>query len=287
MFKEEFERSLLDPNIVHNYLSLPDEDIRELFGDDYLEVVKFGSQRNPHHKYDLFEHILRTVENIDYPGLDKKNLTVLKVAAFFHDMGKPKVATFNEELGKMRFFNHPKESAVLAEPVLRKMLFPEEEIQRLLFLIRSHDDFIFLSKKEDITVESVSKILAKNIKKSDKYKPTLKDFKELIMLCRADVRAQADKVFDNDGNQIDSVEEKLEKYDLIEAVLEQALELPFSKEIERLEAEIDKVINSKKIPNDKKVDKINAIKEQIIRVHEEKTYTLNKEPANPGTNFSF
>ena len=44
-------------------------------------------QRNPHHCYDLFLHTMHTVA-----GIKETAPALLRVAAFFHDIGKPIVA---------------------------------------------------------------------------------------------------------------------------------------------------------------------------------------------------
>lgn len=55
-------------------------------------------QRNPHHCYDLFLHVLHTVQFVG-----SNSPTPLLVAAFFHDIGKPYVA--QEKQGRLVFMD--------------------------------------------------------------------------------------------------------------------------------------------------------------------------------------
>ena len=97
MNKKEFEDILGKENITEYFLQLPREELLQTFGEDFLKTVDYGSQNNASHQYDLFEHILRTVD-----GVQSSNLKI-KVAAFLHDIGKPEVAKLNEKTGQTQF----------------------------------------------------------------------------------------------------------------------------------------------------------------------------------------
>lgn len=100
------------------------------------------AQNNSHHCYDLWEHILRTVEGIKPEGLTDEQFKKLRVAAFFHDIGKPDVATFNPKTGQQVFYGHAQHSVDVAKTVLEGLGYDQEEIEQLDFYIGHHDDFI-------------------------------------------------------------------------------------------------------------------------------------------------
>ncbi len=59
-------------------------------------------QQNDWHIYDVFTHILKVVDNVD-------NIFVLRLAALFHDIGKPLVAKLGED-GQKHYYGHWDES---------------------------------------------------------------------------------------------------------------------------------------------------------------------------------
>ena len=190
MDMKEFENDLLSQNITEKYLNMSREELEERFGSEFIKTVDFGNQNNNSHQYELFEHILRTVDSVDTNGLSEKDALKVKIAAFFHDIGKPNVAQLNEKTGQTQFIGHAKQSAEIAKDILGNIGYSEQEIAELSFLIQSHDDFIPIAKKEDITEERISKLLASTMKKTENYEPTISDFKKLITLCKADAMAQ-------------------------------------------------------------------------------------------------
>lgn len=106
----------------------------------YPEVITFVipemrpmigcKQKNPHHKYDVYEHTCDVVARL------AKNET-LKLAGLFHDIGKP--ATKVTEDGIDHFYGHPEISAQIAELVLKRLRASNALIEGVVTLIRSHD----------------------------------------------------------------------------------------------------------------------------------------------------
>ena len=121
------------------------------------------------------------------------------------------------------------------------MGYTESEIQRILFFVQHHDDFINISTIDDKTIEKVSKILEKM--KNGDYVPTNKDQIMLLDLCRADVQAQSEVIEEN-GEIKDTRKDRLDRYNKIEALLPEARVYKQVKDIEdqisRCEKELKK-----------------------------------------------
>ena len=215
--KLEFENSLQMPLPFWQSKSM--DEVCDLLGNTVAQMVGFA-QNNPHHCYDLFLHTLHTVDEIR-PSYS----TILRVAAFFHDIGKPSVAF--EKQGRLVFYGHAKKSAELAAPILVKLGYPSQDVDLICFYISHHDDFIswVLPTEEynrqnpylkEITLENVKA----HIQKTTVDDPILQhlDAKDiwlnLIELCRADASAQAEFVIIND-QVIDSKDHKVQKTDRI------------------------------------------------------------------------
>lgn len=146
LYFEEFEHSLVRDDVVEYYLSKTPEELERELGPEVARMVGF-EQKNAHHCYDLWEHTLRTVEGISPEGLTPEEFKKLRVAAFFHDIGKPDVSKFNEKTGQQVFYGHAMHSVEVAKPILENLGYDEEEIEQLCFYIGHHDDFISYKSK--------------------------------------------------------------------------------------------------------------------------------------------
>ena len=86
-------------------------------------------QHSPYHAYDLFTHTAWVVEQVP------ARLS-LRWAALLHDTGKVPAFTLDED-GRGHFYGHAKESAALADGILRQLKAPtalREEVVRLIAL---------------------------------------------------------------------------------------------------------------------------------------------------------
>lgn len=139
--RKKFEKDLSRENVVEYFLSKTPEELEKEYGTEIAKMVGF-EQKNSHHCYDLWEHSLRTVEGISKESLTLEQFTKLRVAAFFHDIGKPDVAKINEKTGQQVFYGHAYHSVDVAKPILEKLEYSDDEIKQLSFYIAHHDDFI-------------------------------------------------------------------------------------------------------------------------------------------------
>ena len=95
-----------------------------------LEVCVGFDQRNPHHIYDVYGHIIRVVEQVP------RNLP-LRWAALLHDAGKP--ATFTlDETGTGHFYGHAQVSGKLTDQILRRLKAPTALREQVVFLVERH-----------------------------------------------------------------------------------------------------------------------------------------------------
>lgn len=96
---------------------------------DLLDCVGF-EQHNPHHNLDVYQHIAAVVENTP-PDL------VLRLAALFHDLGKPHCLTVDEK-GIGHFYGHEKIGAELAGRALRRLCYDNATIAVVKSLVAAH-----------------------------------------------------------------------------------------------------------------------------------------------------
>ena len=99
-----------------------------------FDVCMQTAQNNPHHCYSVGEHILHAMLEID---ADK----VLRLGMLFHDIGKPKTLTVDEE-----GITHNKGHAVVGEKLTRKILnrlkFDNDTIDKVTKIVLYHDQEI-------------------------------------------------------------------------------------------------------------------------------------------------
>lgn len=92
------------------------------------------NQKTPYHIYDVYEHTVNSVANID-PDL------ILRLTMFFHDIGKPYCFTVDEN-GQGHFKGHSKISVKICEDVLRRLKCDNNTIEEVTTLIKYHDTVI-------------------------------------------------------------------------------------------------------------------------------------------------
>lgn len=126
-------------NDVYIVLKENEEEIFKLIPE--LNICKGFNQNNKWHIYDVYEHILHVVSKTE------ANLC-LRLAALFHDIGKPKTYT-EDEFGIGHFYNHWNESVKIFKKYQDKFNLPEDETLLITNLIFYHDINIEkLSSKE-------------------------------------------------------------------------------------------------------------------------------------------
>lgn len=100
-----------------------------------LGDMKGFAQNNPYHRYDVLEHCIRAMEAI---RTTPQNRDYMRMAALFHDIGKPR--TYSEdENGIGHFYGHPHAGSVMTEQILRRLKADRFTIDRISTLIRYHD----------------------------------------------------------------------------------------------------------------------------------------------------
>jgi tRNA nucleotidyltransferase (CCA-adding enzyme) len=113
----------------------------------------YGVEQNQAHSYDVWEHLLRTAQH----SADKKYPLDIRLAALFHDVGKPATRRFSRETNQFTFYGHEVVGARMAEKILKNLNFPSKTIENVVKLVRWH---MFFSDTEQITLSAVRRMVA-------------------------------------------------------------------------------------------------------------------------------
>lgn len=106
--------------------------------------------QNKHHIYDCYEHYLRS---LDYAA--KKNFNkYVRLAALFHDVGKPKVK--KGEGPSATFYGHEVVGAKMTARILNRLRFSKKDIEKIVKLVRYH---LFYYNPEEVSESSVRRLV--------------------------------------------------------------------------------------------------------------------------------
>lgn len=117
------------PYLVETLLEMFDDEVLELVFPFIREIKRVPP--NSHHHLDLVHHSIETVKNI------RINKPLLKLAAFYHDIGKPSTWTI-EPLGRHRFIGHDVVGGEIVKKELEKLKFSNKQISYISDMVRYH-----------------------------------------------------------------------------------------------------------------------------------------------------
>ncbi len=90
-----------------------------------------GCQQNRWHNYDVWDHTMACVDAC-------KPDPILRVAALLHDVAKPQTRAKSDKTGDYTFYNHEAVGATVADTILRRLKFSNEQRKRIVELVRHH-----------------------------------------------------------------------------------------------------------------------------------------------------
>ncbi len=100
-----------------------------------LLPMKGFAQNNPYHRYDVLEHCIRAMEAVE---TSEDNAVYMKLAALFHDIGKPE--TYSEdEKGIGHFYGHPSVSCRICRDIMNRLHADNFTKSRLCRIVKYHD----------------------------------------------------------------------------------------------------------------------------------------------------
>lgn len=208
-----YTKVLMDDNVSYFLPKITQQDVfmrhfPELFVYNQYGENLFNCQQNSkYHRYSVFYHIVSSIENanvteISIADWQKK---VIKWAMFLHDIGKPYVKTVAED-GTESFAGHSEKSVDLAQAILSRFDFTENEKEIICTLIKYHDMYLNI---EEVTQENLT-FLARGVNDDREL------FYLLINLKDADAKAKSIEVY----NEFKNIKQKY--YEFANAYFDQS-----------------------------------------------------------------
>jgi poly(A) polymerase/tRNA nucleotidyltransferase (CCA-adding enzyme) len=112
-----------------------------------------GVTQNQAHAYDVWEHLLRTVQH----AADKEWPLDIRLSALFHDISKPETKRFSQETNQITFYGHEVVGSRVTKKILDRLKFPVKTVEKVSKMVRWH---MFFSDTETITLSAVRRMIA-------------------------------------------------------------------------------------------------------------------------------
>jgi poly(A) polymerase len=154
--RDEFEKVLGSENVSAGLRALVRLGLMPFIVPEFMETVEVEQEAEFHHK-DVFEHTLIVVQNVE-------NTPILRKAAFFHDIGKPRTLVYEhrctycgakstkktpdegecEVCGgrtiprKIHFYGHENVGAAIARRAMKRLAYPKDDIDAVAHLVAHH-----------------------------------------------------------------------------------------------------------------------------------------------------
>jgi poly(A) polymerase len=154
--RDEFEKVLGSENVSAGLRALVRLGLMPFIVPEFMKTVEVEQEAEFHHK-DVFEHTLIVVQNVE-------NTPILRKAAFFHDIGKPRTLVYEhrctycgakstkktpdegecEVCGgrtiprKIHFYGHENVGAAIARRAMKRLAYPKDDIDAVAHLVAHH-----------------------------------------------------------------------------------------------------------------------------------------------------
>jgi poly(A) polymerase len=154
--REEFEKILLSGNVSSGLRALVRLGLMPYVVPEFMETLDVEQEAEFHHK-DVFEHTLIVVSSVEADP-------ILRKAAFFHDIGKPRTLVYEhrctycgaksvrksaeegecEVCGgrtipkRIHFYGHENVGAAIARRAMRRLAYPKDDIDAVAHLVANH-----------------------------------------------------------------------------------------------------------------------------------------------------
>jgi poly(A) polymerase/tRNA nucleotidyltransferase (CCA-adding enzyme) len=148
--RDEFSKIIMSDNPKLGIEMLRDSKLLQFIIPELESGI--GVKQPQAHMYDVWEHLLRTLQHSADKGYDLE----MRLAALFHDIGKPKTKGFSHETNQPTFYGHEVVGSRETRKILDKMKFSRATIEKVTKLVRWH---MFFADPEQISLAGVRRMV--------------------------------------------------------------------------------------------------------------------------------
>ncbi|HEY4517244.1 MAG TPA: CCA tRNA nucleotidyltransferase [Candidatus Paceibacterota bacterium] len=148
--RDEFTRIVMSPRPMQALFMAQKLNILRFIAPDLEAGI--GCEQNQAHSYDVFEHNLRALQH----AADNEWSLDVRLAALFHDVGKPTVRERSDEKNDWTFHGHDMVGAKITKKILGNLRFSRETIGNVSNLVRWH---MFFSDPDTVTLAAVRRTI--------------------------------------------------------------------------------------------------------------------------------
>lgn len=127
--RDEWHKTMKAKRPSRAFEVMREHGILEVSAPELLESV--DCVQNRHHAFDVWTHAMHCLDACPPEP-------VLRVAGLLHDVGKPRSRAFSSKTNDYTFYEHDRIGAEMADPLLARLRFSNEERARIVALIRHH-----------------------------------------------------------------------------------------------------------------------------------------------------
>jgi len=149
--KDEFCKLIMTNNPSSGIFLLFQSKLLGFMSKDLVDAYGV-SQNKQAHKYDVFEHLVRSLQYAADQGFSLE----IRIAALFHDIAKPHTKRTSGD--KTTFFGHEVVGERVTRITLQELKFSRETTDYICMLIRWH---MFFSDPDQITLTAVRRMIAR------------------------------------------------------------------------------------------------------------------------------
>lgn len=206
--RDEFEKTLVTHNVSDGLRTLVRLGLMPHVVPEFMETVDVTQDEDFHHK-DVFEHTLIVVSNVEATP-------VLRKAAFFHDIGKPRTLVYEHrctfcgvkstqrtseqgdcpECGgrtlpkKIHFYGHENVGAKIARKAMNRLAYSKDETDSVAHLVVNHmRPMSYAAGRDPWSNSAVRRFIRDTY--LEKGGRVLADVDTLLWLARADITGSA------------------------------------------------------------------------------------------------
>jgi tRNA nucleotidyltransferase (CCA-adding enzyme) len=149
--RDEFEKIIMSDNPMAGLTLCHKLGLMPYIVPEIESAVSIDQSRS--HIYDVYEHSLRALQHT----ADKKYPLELRLAALFHDIGKPATRRRDKVQDLWTFYGHEVVGSKMVTKILTELRFPKKVIEKVTKLVRWH---MFFADTEQISLSAVRRIIS-------------------------------------------------------------------------------------------------------------------------------